>query len=179
LCWGSNHYWKWLEAIEVNSYVWKWFKSHAQGMFARRKETKLIANPYEVILRRNDIWRHWRLEWLKWLYSLNLEYRYAILLRGCNTNHRQVSSTQTNQTQVLTWEKTLSTTPALVDFGACSLLGWIALETSFSKSPKSLKMEFRVKSYDVFREVTCAVSGSCGNAANFAVVLLRSRATPI
>jgi hypothetical protein len=94
-------------------------------------------------------------------------------------NHRQVSSAQTNQTQVLTWEKTLSTTPKLVDFGACSLLGWIALETSFPESPKSLKMEFEVKSYGVFREATCAVSGSCGSAANFAAVLLRSSAAPV
>ena len=27
----------------------KWFKSHAQGMFAQREETKLIATPYEAI----------------------------------------------------------------------------------------------------------------------------------
>jgi hypothetical protein len=51
--------------------------------------------------------------------------------------------------------------------GACTLLGWIALETSFSESLRSLKMEFRVKSYGVFREVTCAVFQSCGSAANF------------
>ena len=92
---------------------------------------------------------------------------------GCNTNHRQISSAQTNRTQVLIWEKTLSTTPALVDLGACSLLGWIALETSFPDSPRSPKMEFRVKSYDVFREVTSVVFQSCGSAANF-----RSSATP-
>jgi hypothetical protein len=33
----------------------KWFKSHAQGMVAQRDETKVIATPYEEILRRNDI----------------------------------------------------------------------------------------------------------------------------
>jgi hypothetical protein len=86
---------------------------------------------------------------------------------GCNTNHRQVSSAQTNRTQMLTWEKTLSTAPALVDLGACSLLGWIALETSFLESPRSLKSEFGVKSYDVFREVACAISWSCVSATNF------------
>ena len=67
--------------------------------------------------------------------------------RGCNTNHRQVSIAQTNRTQVLTWERHISTTPALVDFGACSWLDWIAIETSFPESPRSLKTEFGVKSY--------------------------------
>jgi hypothetical protein len=47
------------------------------------------------------------------------------------------------------------------------MLGWIALETSFMKSPRSLKTEFGVKSYGIFREVTCAVSWSYGSAANF------------
>ena len=75
----------------------------------------------------------------------------------CNTNHRQVSSAQTNQTQVLTWEKHISTTPALVDFGACSLLGWITLKTSFLESPRSLKTKFEIKSYGIFYEVTYAV----------------------
>jgi hypothetical protein len=69
---------------------------------------------------------------------------------GCNTNHRQVISAQTNRTQVLTSEKTRRTTPALVDLGDCSLQGWIALETSFPKSLRSLKSEFEVKSYGVF-----------------------------
>jgi hypothetical protein len=41
---------------------------------------------------------------------------------------------------------------------ACSLLGWIALETSFPKSPWSLKSKFGVKSYGVFREAGCAVA---------------------
>ena len=45
-------------------------------------------------------------------------------------------------------------------------MGWIALETSFPESPRSLKMEFEVKRYDVFREVTCAVSESYGSAAH-------------
>ena len=152
---------------ELNSYVWKWFKSHAQGMFARRGETKLIATPYEVNLRRNGIWRHWRLMWLKWLYFLDLEYRYVVLSRGCNTNHRQVSSAQTNQTQVLTWEKTLSTSHALSDLEAFSWLGWIVLETSFPKSPRSLKTEFGVKSYGIFYEMTYAIFLSCGSAVNF------------
>jgi len=76
---------------------------------------------------------------------------------GCNTNDRQVSSAQTNRTQVLTLEKTLSTAPAQVDLGVCSLQGWIALETSFPKSPRSLQTEFGVKSYGFFRKVTCAV----------------------
>jgi hypothetical protein len=85
----------------------------------------------------------------------------------CNTNHRQVSSAQTNQTQVLTWEKTLSTTPALSDLEACPWLGWIALATSFLESLRSLKTEFKVESYGVFCEVTCAVFQSCGSAVNF------------
>jgi hypothetical protein len=55
----------------------------------------------------------------------------------------------------------------LFHLGACTLLGWIALETGFSKSLRSLKMEFGVKSYGVFREVTCDVFQSCGSAANF------------
>jgi hypothetical protein len=68
---------------------------------------------------------------------------------------------------MVTWEKTLSTTPTLVDLEVCSLLSWIALETSFSESPRSLKMEFGVKSYGVFREVTYAVLGSYDSAMNF------------
>jgi hypothetical protein len=59
----------------LNSPVLKWFKSHAQAVFAQREETKLIVSPYEVILRRSDIWRHWGLKWLKWLYSFDLEFR--------------------------------------------------------------------------------------------------------
>jgi hypothetical protein len=97
------------------------------------------------------------------ILSINMSYYQW----GCNTNLRQVSSDQTNRTQVLTWEKTLSTAPALVDLGACSVLGWIALETSFLESPRSLKTEFEVKSYGVFCEVTCAVSGSCGSATPY------------
>jgi hypothetical protein len=82
-------------------------------------------------------------------------------------NHRQVSSAQTNRTQVLTREKHISITLTLVDLEDCSWLGWIALETSFPKSSKSLKTEFRVKSYGVFREMTCAFFEGCGSAANF------------
>jgi hypothetical protein len=85
---------------------------------------------------------------------------------GCNTNLRQVSSAQTNRTQVLIWEETLSTAPALFDLRACSLQGWISLETSFPESPRSLKMEFGIKSYGIFREMTYAISGSCGSATN-------------
>jgi len=48
----------------LNSHVLKWFKSHAQAVLAQREKMKLIASPYEVILRRSDIWRHWRLKWL-------------------------------------------------------------------------------------------------------------------
>ena len=55
---------------------------------------------------------------------------------------------------------------ALVDIWDFSWLDWIALETSFPKSPRSLKTEFGVKRYDVFREVTCAVSKSYGSAAH-------------
>jgi phosphatidylserine decarboxylase len=44
---------------EVNSYVWKWFKSHAQGVFAQREETKLIATLYKLILRQ------WHMKTLK------------------------------------------------------------------------------------------------------------------
>ena len=58
------------------------------------------------------------------------------------------------------------TTLALVDLWDFSWLGWIALETSFLKSPRSLKTEFGVKRYDVFREVTYAVSESCGSATH-------------
>jgi hypothetical protein len=86
---------------------------------------------------------------------------------GCNTNHIQVSSAQTNRTKVLTWEKHISTIPELVDLGACSWLSWIALGTSFLESLRSLKIEFRVESYGIFREVTCAVFQSYGSAANF------------
>jgi hypothetical protein len=39
---------------------------------------------------------------LKWLYCLDIEYMYAVLSKGMYTNHKQVSSAQTNQTQVLT-----------------------------------------------------------------------------
>ena len=53
--------------------------------------------------------------------------------------------------------KHISTTLALVDLGACSLLGWITLKTSFLESPRSLKTEFGVESYGVFCEVTVDV----------------------
>jgi hypothetical protein len=86
---------------------------------------------------------------------------------GYNMNHRQVSSAQTNRTQVLTWEKHISTIPVLVELGACSWLGWIALETSFLKSQRSLKIEFGVENYGIFREVTCAVFQSYWSAINF------------
>ena len=58
------------------------------------------------------------------------------------------------------------TTLALVDLWDFSWLGWIALETSFLESLRSLKTEFGVKRYDVLREVTCVVSESCGSAAH-------------
>ena len=58
------------------------------------------------------------------------------------------------------------TTLVLVDLWDFSWLGWIALETSFPETPRSLKAEFGVKRYDVFREVTCAVSESYGSAAH-------------
>ena len=58
------------------------------------------------------------------------------------------------------------TTLTLVDLWDFSWLGWIALETSFPKSLRSLKMEFGVKRYDIFREVTCAVSESYDSAAH-------------
>ena len=56
------------------------------------------------------------------------------------------------------------TTLTLVDLWDFSWLGWIALETSFLESPRSLKTEFGVKRYDIFREVTCAVSENCSSA---------------
>jgi hypothetical protein len=99
-----------------------------------------------------------------------IEYMYAVLSKGMYTNHKQVSSAQTNQTQVLTWEKTLITAPALFDLRVCSWLGWIALETSFRESPRSLKTEFGVKSYDIFCEVTYAVFQSCGSAAPVQII---------
>jgi hypothetical protein len=97
------------------------------------------------------------------LWSIGLSYYQG----GCNTNHKQVSSARTNQTQVLTWEKTLSTTPALSDLEAYSWLGWISLETIFLESSRSLKTKFRVKSYDIFCEVTYAVFQSYSSATNF------------
>jgi hypothetical protein len=101
-----------------------------------KRGDKVDCTPHEAILRRNDIWRHWRLKWLKGyillIFSIGMPYHQG----GYNTNLWQVSSAQTKRTQVLTWEKTLSTAPALVDLGACSLLGWIALETSFPKKSK-------------------------------------------
>ena len=54
----------------------------------------------------------------------------------------------------------------LVDLWDCHWLVWIALEISFPESPRSLKSEFRVKSYGIFGEVTCAVCVSCGSAAH-------------
>ena len=72
-------------------------------------------------------------------------------------NDRQVSSAQTNQTQVLTLEKTLSTAPTQVDLGACSLQGWIDLKISFLKSPRSLQTEFGVKRYGFFHKMTYVV----------------------
>ena len=117
----------------LNSHVLKWFKSHAQGMFAQREETKLIATLYEAIWKEmayedfedSSGWNGYVLLML----SIGIPYYQ----RGCNTNHRQVSNAQTNWIQVLTWEKHISTTLALVDLRACSWLGWIALETSFRK----------------------------------------------
>jgi len=53
--------------------------------------------------------------------------------------------------------KTLSTTPAQVDLGACSLQGWLALEISFLKSSRSQQTKFGVKSYNFFHKVTYAV----------------------
>ena len=43
--------------------------------------------------------------------------------RGCNTNHRQVSSAQTNRTQVLTWDKHLALHLRLLILGL--VLRWI------------------------------------------------------
>ena len=59
----------------------------------------------------------------------------------------------------------MGTTLALVCIRACSLLGWKALETSFSESPCSQKMEFGVKSYGCLRMVTCAVLKTHGGSA--------------
>ena len=53
---------------------------------------------------------------------------------GYNTNHRQVSSAQTNRTPSANMRETLGTTLSHVDIWACSWLGWIALETSFWKA---------------------------------------------
>jgi hypothetical protein len=39
----------------VNSYIWKWFKSHAQGIFARGDETRRLQRLYEVILIKRII----------------------------------------------------------------------------------------------------------------------------
>ena len=141
---------------EVNTYIWKWFKSHAQCMFAQREETKLIATLYEAIweeMAYEDIEdsSSWNV-YIQLILSIGMPYYQG----GCNTNHRQVSSAQTNQTQVLIWEKHNDTTLAL-GFGACSLMGWKALETSFLESPKLPKTEFGVKSYGFFHMVICAV----------------------
>ena len=83
----------------------------------------------------------------------------------CNTNHRQVSSAQINQTQVLTWDKHISTTPELVDLRDCSYMGWIALKTSFLESPRSPKTEFGVKNYGFFRMVIYAIQKIHGGSA--------------
>jgi hypothetical protein len=39
----------------VNSYLWKWFKSFAQGIFAQGDETRRLQRLYEVILRKRII----------------------------------------------------------------------------------------------------------------------------
>ena len=111
---------------EVNSYIWKWFKSHAQGMFAQREETKSIATPYEV----KWYWEEMVYKEIEDSSGWNV-YILVILSKVCRTIkgdaiwtiYRQVSSAQTNQTQVLTWEKHIGTTPELFDLGACSWLG--------------------------------------------------------
>jgi len=90
--------------------------------------------------------------------------------KGWNMKHRQVSSAQTNWTQVLTWEKHNRTTFALVDLGAFFLVGVISLEIRFSGSPRSLKSEFRVKCYGVFHEMTHDVFQSYISAAHFVAV---------
>jgi len=72
-------------------------------MFAQREETKLIAIPYEAIWEEivyEDIedssgWNGYIL----WILSIGMPYYQG----GSNMNHRQVSSAQTNRTQVLTW----------------------------------------------------------------------------
>ena len=46
------------------------------------------------------------------------------------------------------------------------LVGLNSSRNKLSKKSKITKTEFGVKRYDVFREVTCAVSESCGSAAH-------------
>jgi hypothetical protein len=43
-------------------------------------------------------------------------------------------------------------TLAHFELGDCSLLGWIALQVSFSECPRSSKSEFKAKSYGRFNE---------------------------
>ena len=95
---------------EVNSYIWKWFKSHAQGMFAQRDETKLIATPYEAI------WEEMAYEdiedssgsngYILLILSIGMSYYQG----GCNMNHRQVSSAQTTSSILKFTAKTVYTT---------------------------------------------------------------------
>ena len=58
------------------------------------------------------------------------------------------------------------TTLALVDLEIS--LGWAGQlsKQAFQKVQDHYKTEFGVKRYDVFREVTCAVSESCGSATH-------------
>jgi hypothetical protein len=132
----------------LKSYVVKWLKSHVKGVLAWRDETKIIATSYKVILRRNDIWRYWRLKWLNWLYSLVLENKYGVLSRGCNKNHRQVLSAEANQTLSANMRETHSANFSLVDlwfFG-----GSYSSRNRQSEKPKVTKIGVQSKKIVVF-----------------------------
>jgi len=57
--------------------------------------------------------------------------------------------------------ETYSTMPTFIDIWVCSWLGWIVVETSFLEGLRSVKLEFKVKSYCIFREVTYTTIFEC------------------
>ena len=150
---------------EVNSYIWKW-SSHMLKVCLLKERRQSWLQPlvkwYWEEMAYEDIedssgWNGYILL----IFSIGMPCYQG----RCNTNHWQVSSAQTNQIQVLTWEKHNDATLALVGFGAFYLLGWKALETSFPESPRSPKTEFGVKSYGFFRMVIYPVLKTRGGSA--------------
>jgi hypothetical protein len=77
---------------------------------------------------------------------------------GYNTNHRQVSSAQTNRTQVLTREKHLALHLHLLILGLFSA-GLGNPRNKLFRMSKITENGVRSKKLWLFREMTCAVSG--------------------